>query len=228
MIKSANDKEKEILNYIKKNIKNEDWGKLTESKILDNLSDKEFDEENISKVIKRLDEEKRIIKLPFRFKAFIIKSDAIKVKNKIKELLEPSYIYLVYFLSVITLAFLLNYSFVLNIFNKVIGEFYAFTTTDGVYLTLSFLLILLLVYIIHRIYLGVVEVILDKIPFVKDNQRYMIPFFVLFVIIAFVVAIYSLLISNIFPSLNEILASLTIIIIGGFGWLGIEKWLKKK
>ncbi len=227
MIKTDSEREKEILEYIEKKSKEEKWMDLNKENILHNLKDKVHDDDGTEKILEGVIEKGRIKEIPLKFKIFVLKEQNNEIRKKISNHLIPSYEDLSYFLSFLAIFILLSFEKIYSLFISFVIDLKGSSTIDTIFILISFFFILFSILILNKIFYITINFLVKKIPWLKTNQRYIIPFLVIGLIIIIIVIFYQLFFSDESLKLEQILTILAMTMAGGFAWLRVEKWLKK-
>ncbi len=226
MVKTDQEREKEILKYIEEKTKKDEWTNLTKEELVHNLKDNVYDDDGTKRIIENLIEEGRIKEIPLKFKILVLKEQNKEVREKISKNLIPSYAQLSYLLSFILISILLSFEKNYLRFTQLIIDIKTSQTLDGMFIIIAFLIILISVLILNKFFRMLINFFIQKIPWIKNTHKYIIPFIVLALIIGAIVFIYQQFFSNEPLKLENILFALSITIVGGFAWLGVKTWLK--
>ncbi|MEK6817327.1 MAG: hypothetical protein AABX80_00855, partial [Nanoarchaeota archaeon] len=215
MIKTDQEREKEILKYIKKKTEENKWMNLTKKELIRNLKDQVYDDDGTEDIIENLIEKGRIKEIPLKFKILVLKEQNKEVHEKISKHLIPSYAPLAYLLSFIVISILLSFEENYLRFTRLIIDLKTSQTLDGTFIIIAFLLILIGITILNKFFRILINFFVQKIPWIKNNQKYLIPFIALTLIISVIIFIYQQFFSNEPLKLENILFALSMILLGG-------------
>ena len=109
MVYTKEEKKKQILSYLEKNVKKDNWFLLSRIEILKNFCDEEFDEQDIKDILRELIKDQSTDKCKISFAIRYPVSHSEKVKSILKGYVEPPKIIYFGLGLYILLAFALSY-----------------------------------------------------------------------------------------------------------------------
>ncbi len=182
MAKSTSEKEKEILQYIEDISKKENWISLTYGEIVEKFEDSEFDEKLIENILKKLEENDRIVLKEVNFEFYSTK----RLSKEVNEKLAPhltSEKNLLSILSFFIWAILLTNDYILNlVFNFAFTNEFGEITSNYWILVSGFVVGLVCVLVIRKIVMWLYDSIKDRFPIVKEYIWIAYPYIIFFML----------------------------------------------
>lgn len=215
MVTSTGEKEKQVLKFIETQSKKEKWNLLTNEEIINALSDKEFDSNDMEDMLKDLENKNRIIPEEMRFKVYLSKVSAKSIQNKFKRHLASTQ-NISYFISFLILSWALTNERFFNIFLNFVIQI-GTSSSNYSLLVGGFIATFTSIIIINFFVSKSLEKLQDELPKIKEFM------WVIYTLSIFV--LIGVFLHKFLSISNEV--SATIAVIGGVSMLGIIHLIRK-
>lgn len=221
MAYTKEEKKKQILNYLEKNTKQNSWFSLSKREIFKNFCDKEFNEHDIRDILKELRKDQRTDKCEISFDIRYPVSHSERVKSILKGYVEPPKIIYFGLGLYILLAFASSYPpFFIFLKNNSIAEsaqdFFIVGVLVGIFGSYS------IGWLLNKIY----DYLDSKIPLLHQNKDFIMPFIIIGITSVGIILLYSIFTKKSLE-IAHIIALITVILVGGFGYLNWKKKTRK-
>ena len=218
MVYTKEEKKKQILNYLERNTKKENWFSLSKREVLKKFLDNEFDEQDITNILRELIREQRTDRCRISFDIRYPKSQSDKIKSTLKGYVaSPKIIYFglgLYSIVAVVASYPQFLIFLKNIFGaKSSQDFFILGILIGVFGSYS------VGWLFNKIY----DYLDSKIPLLHKKKEFFMPFIITGLVYIGIVLAYSLITKKA-VEIAHIIALIAVTVASGFGYLS---WKKK-